>query len=92
MAQGRSTIIISVIMWIWTSRLSIKNSLSHPRRPPLSRQCPEPHFARQPCQKSTGLRVWGSGFRGQGLELRVQGSGFMVQGLGLRVWGLGFGV
>jgi len=28
MAQGRSTKIISKIKWIWTSRLSIKNSLS----------------------------------------------------------------
>jgi len=28
MAQGRSTKIISMIKWIWTSRLSIKNSLS----------------------------------------------------------------
>ena len=27
-AQGRSTKIISMIKWIWTSRLSIKNSLS----------------------------------------------------------------
>ena len=30
MAQGRSTKIISMIKWIWTSRLSIKNSLSRP--------------------------------------------------------------
>jgi len=28
MAQGRSTKIISMIKWIWTSRWSIKNSLS----------------------------------------------------------------
>ena len=30
MAQGRSTEIISVIKWIWTSRLRIKKSLSVP--------------------------------------------------------------
>ena len=37
MAQGRSTQIISMIKWIWTNRLSIKNSLSTPgrRRPRL---------------------------------------------------------
>ena len=28
MAQGRSTKIMSMIKWIWTSRLSIKNPLS----------------------------------------------------------------
>ena len=32
MAQGRSTKIISTIQWIWTSRLSIKNSVSLYRR------------------------------------------------------------
>jgi len=30
MAQGRSTEIISVIKWIWTSRLCIKKSISVP--------------------------------------------------------------
>ena len=29
MAQGRSSKVISVIDWIWTSRLSTQNSLSH---------------------------------------------------------------
>jgi hypothetical protein len=29
MAQGRSTKVIWMIGWIWTSRLSIHNSLSH---------------------------------------------------------------
>jgi hypothetical protein len=66
MAQGRSTQIISKIEWIWTSRLSIKNSLS-----PLQDggggavfgdfcmyNPPPPQF-----------RVWGLGFR-------VKGSGF----------------
>ena len=28
MAQGRSTQVISMIKWIWTTRLSLKNSLS----------------------------------------------------------------
>ena len=32
MAQGRSTKNISMMNWIWTSRLSVKNSLSTPER------------------------------------------------------------
>ena len=38
-----------------------------------------------------GLRVWGLGFRVEGLGLRVWGLGFGVEGLAFRVWGLGFG-
>ena len=37
-----------------------------------------------------GFRVWGLGFRVQGLGFRVWGLGFRVQGLGFGVWGLGF--
>ena len=42
-----------------------------------------------------GFRVWGLGFRDQGLgNLRIGGFGFEVLGggLGFRVWGVGLGV
>ena len=50
MAQGRSTRIISMMKWIRTSRLSIKNSLSHSYVWGLQ----------------LGLEVWGLEFRAQG--------------------------
>ena len=49
MAQGRSTKIITMVKWIRTSRLSIKNFLSE-----------TPHNLKTlvDCEPSTGLGVW----------------------------------
>ena len=49
MAQGRSTKIITMIKWIRTSRLSIKNSLSAPKLP------------KKPHQYSCVHRMWTRG-------------------------------
>ena len=75
MAQGQSIKIISMITWIQTSRLSIKNSLA---LSPTVRRAVVPE-----------RRVQGYGFRLQSLGFRVQGSGFKVQGSGFRVQGSG---
>ena len=89
MAQGRSTEIISMIKWIRTRRLSIKNSLSDHvlrdqgrRDAREQRQRPEqPEQVRAPCAPPLLLAlvipdyglVWGLGFRVEGLGLGSRG-------------------
>ena len=79
MAQGQSTKIISMIKWIWTSKLSIKNYLSFLVR----------IWGSGGGVQGSGLRVQGSGCRVQGTGYRVQGAGSRVQGSGCRVQGAG---
>jgi len=76
-------LIITMIKWIRTSRLSIK----------AYRAAPSARWWRTRTTSSAGgaptrrtpVRVQGSGFRVQGSGFRVQGSGFRVQGV-LGLW------
>ena len=75
MAQGRSTKVISMIKWVRTSRLSVKNSLS------LAPMCLG--FGGSRLGLGLGVRVWrafGFGFWG----LKVQ-SGVIVKKLAFRM-------
>ena len=78
MAQGRSTKIISMMKWIRTSRLPIKNPLSGIKASLGS--------------TAQGFRAQGSGSGVHVSGFRVQGSGFGVQGSGFRVQGTDSGV
>ena len=71
MAQGRSTKIISIVKWIRTSRLSIKNSLSQPG----ADTAPGVAWDRG------GARGVGCGPGGKGLG--VWGKGCVIRGWGL---------
>jgi len=95
MAQGRSTKIISMIKWIRTSRLSVKNSLSCAAAAPPSPTAPGLAFKVWRLAFGVwrlGNGDWGLGSRVEGGGLRVEGLVFGVEGGGLRVEGLGFGV
>jgi hypothetical protein len=88
MAQGRSTQIISMIEWIRTSRLPIKNSLLDllGAEALLLDARVQPDFVlRDQC---FGLRVSGSR---SCFTMSASGFGFRVQGVGYMASGLWFG-
>ena len=87
MAQSRSTKIISMIQWIRTSRLSIKDSLDAPG---TALKDGERYSAMQAATfvASCTLRVWCLVFGVEGSGCRVQG---VLWGLGFRVYRLAFG-
>jgi len=78
-------LIITMIKWIRTSTLSIKNSLCAPSEGLRGKSV---YYRVQ----GLGFRVSGFGFRVSGLGFRVSGFGYRVQGFGFRVSGFGFRV
>ena len=71
-------LIITMITWIWTSGLSIKNSLSA-----VCGAVSGSWFVVRDLVRG----VWGLGFRVQGAGFELKGFGF-----GFRFWGFGYGV
>ena len=85
MAQGRSTKIVSMIKWIWTSRLATKNSLS------LWAWGSGFRVSRSVIRfPGTGFRVPVFGSRGPFLKFRVPGFGFLVSGFAFCISDSGF--
>ena len=82
-------LIITMIKWIWTSGLSMKNSLSLDG--PGTAAVEWIRTSRLSIKNSLSLaciRVWfqsSCGFRVQGVGCRVSGSGFRDQGSGFRI-------
>jgi len=90
-------LIITMIKWIRTSRLSIENSLSR-LLDAAHRVIPPVLLATQPILvwvwgvRGPGFGVWGFGFRVWNLEFRVSGLEFGVSGFGFGTWGFAFRV
>jgi len=68
-------LIITMIKWIRTSRLSMKNSLSD-----LAQRDQPPVVEHLLSLSASGYRVQGSGYRVQGSGLRVKDEGLRVKG------------
>ena len=101
MVQGRSTKIISIIKWIRTSRLSIKNSLSYEPSPKTTGYEPAKRYTPSPCILPTCFRLqdlssYTSILRSQFKEKYSAemwsglGFDFGVSGFRFQFWGFGF--